>query len=163
MEKIKIGKIVNAVGLKGEIKVFSYSGAAERYGRLDGVYIDGVKHEIEKVRSLRNVVILKVSGIDDRTAAEGAKGQDICIDEADLPKLPEGEYYVRDMIGHEVADESGNVIGVLCDVIQNSAQDLYEVEMADGRKVMIPAVDEFVLSIDMEKKRITVRLIEGLI
>ena len=163
MEKIQIGKIVNVAGLKGEVKIVNYSGSKERYQELESIYIENAEHKIEKVRYNKDVVILKLSGIDDRNAAEEARGKDIYISESDLPELSEGEYYIRDMIGISVVDDTGNVLGNLSDVIQNRAQDLYEVEMKDGKKILIPAVEEFILNIDIEKKQMDVKLIEGLI
>lgn len=163
MGKIKIGKIVNAVGLKGEVKVYNYSGSRARYESHGHIFAGVTKREIEKSRYVKGTVILKLSGIDDRSAAEASKGEDIYIDEADLPELPEGEFFIRDLIGLEVFDDAGAAIGSLCDVIQNSAQDLYEVEMTGGRKILIPAVEEFIVGVDIEKKRMTVKLIEGLI
>lgn len=163
MEKIQIGKIVNAVGLKGEVKVYNYSRSKERYEELESIYVENTEYKIEHVRYNKEIVILKLSGINDRNAAEAAKGKDLYIDGSDLPVLSEGEYYVRDMIGLSVVDDAGNVLGRLSDVIQNSAQDLYEVEMKDGKKILIPAVEEFILNIDMEKRQIDVKPIEGLI
>lgn len=163
MENVQIGKIVNAVGLKGEVKMYSYSGSMDRFAALGRVFVGDAEHEIEKARCVKNTVIMKLSGIDSRDAAELAKGKDVFIKESDLPTLPEGTYYVRDMLGLSVFDDAGSCIGRLSDVIQNSAQDLYEVEMADGRKILIPAVEEFVLSVDVHRRRIDVKLIEGLI
>jgi len=162
MEKINIGKIVNAVGLKGEVKIYNYSNSKERYEDLSSIYVENKRHEIEKVRYNRDVVILKLSEIDDRNAAELVKGKDIFIDESDLAELSEGEYYVRDMIGITVVESDDTVLGTLKDVIQNKAQDLYEIETPDGRTILIPAVEEFILNIDIENKIMTVKLIEGL-
>lgn len=159
---IQIGKIVNVVGLKGEVKVYSYSNSKERFEELRCIHMASAEREIEKVRYVKNMVILKLSGIDDREAAEAVKGEGIYISEADLPELPEGEYFIRDLIGLEVVDDKGSLIGSLSDVFQNRAQDLYEVETAGGRKILIPAVEEFIVGVDIEKKRMTVKLIDGL-
>lgn len=163
MEKIKIGKIVNAVGLKGEVKVYNYSDSDEVYHRTPQIFAEDKLFDIENVRMQKNMVILKLAGIDDRNAAEAAKGRDLYITEEDLPELPEGEFYVRDLIGMTVKETDGNEIGTVTDVIQNSAQDIFEVEKEDGKKVLIPNVDEFVLDIDAEKREIEVKLIEGLL
>ena len=76
--------------------------------------------------------------------------------------MPEGTYYIFDLIGLTVIDEDGARLGTLSDVIQNSAQDLYEVERENKSKFLIPAVEEFILKIDLQEKTMTVRLIEGL-
>ena len=161
MEKIKIGKIVNAVGLKGEVKVYNYSDSEEVYERTPEIYAGDRLLKVQNVRMQKNMVILKLSGIDDRNAAEAAKGTELFITEADLPELPEGQFYIRDLIGMEV-EEQGSFHGVVTDVLQNTAQDIFEVKRDDGKTVLIPKVDAFVQKIDGKERLITVTLIEGL-
>lgn len=162
MEKIKIGKIVNAVGLKGEVKVYNYSDSEEVYERTPEIYAGDKLLQVQNVRMQKNMVILKLSGIDDRNAAEAAKGTELFITEADLPELPEGQFYIRDLIGMEVEEQGGSFHGVVTDVLQNTAQDIFEVERDDGKKVLIPKVDAFVQKIDGKERLITVTLIDGL-
>lgn len=162
MDKIKIGQVVNVVGLKGELKVYHYSDYKERFEELSEIYMDQRLIKIEGVRYMKDMVILKLAGINDRTEAEKHKGKDLLIEKKDVRVLPEDTYYIFDLIGLSVQDERGAALGTLCDVIQNTSQDLYEIEKQDGKKFMIPAVDEFILKIDMENKVMTVRLIEGL-
>lgn len=161
-EKIQIGKIVNAVGLRGEVKVYNYSDQG-RFDMLDKILVEDKEFEIEKVRYQNNMVILKLEGINDRNAAEELKNKYIYILEKDLPSLPEDTYYIRDLIGMDVVDAEGSNIGLLCDVIQGTAQDLYEVKLKNGKLGYIPAVQEFVQDIDLENKVITVKLMEGLL
>ena len=96
MEKIKIGKIVNAVALRGEVKVYHYSDSKERFEELDQVIVErkgkSQVYEIEKVRYQKDMVILKLKGVDDRNAAEALKESDVLITEADLKELPEDEH-----------------------------------------------------------------------
>ena len=162
MEKIKIGKIVNAVGLKGEVKVYNYSDSEEVYERTPKIYTGDRLLKVQNVRMQKNMVILKLSGIDDRNAAEAAKGTELFITEADLPELPEGQFYIRDLIGMEVEEQGGSFHGVVTDVLQNTAQDIFEVKRDDGKTVLIPKVDAFVQKIDGKERLITVTLIEGL-
>lgn len=163
MEKIKIGKIVNTVGLKGEVKVYNYSDSIEIYETIESIYVEDRLTVIENVRAQKNMVILKLEGADDRNAAEALRGKELYITEDDLPELPEGQYYVRDLIGMSVTEEDGNLLGHVTDVLQNTAQDIFEVESENGKKLLIPKVDQFVLNIDAEKREITVRLIEGML
>ncbi|MDY3038005.1 MAG: ribosome maturation factor RimM [Eubacteriales bacterium] len=163
MEKIKIGKIVNTVGLKGEVKVYKYSDSIEIYETIESIYVEDRLTVIENVRAQKNMVILKLEGADDRNAAEALRGKELYITEDDLPELPEGQYYVRDLIGMSVTEEDGNLLGHVTDVLQNTAQDIFEVESENGKKLLIPKVDQFVLDIDAEKREITVRLIEGML
>lgn len=163
MEKVLIGKIVNAVGLKGEVKVYNYSDSPEIYESTEAVYVDDELLEVENLRLQKNMVILKLAGIEDRNAAEAAKNREIFVTEDDLPELEEGEYYIRDLIGMEVVLEDGSHLGTMTDVIQNSAQDIFQLRTDEGKNVLIPRVPEFVLDINTDERKITVRLIEGML
>lgn len=163
MEKILIGKITSAVGLKGEVKVYNYSDSIEIYEETPQIYVGDELMDVISVRQQKNMVVLRLSGFTDRDAAERARGREIFVTEADLPELPEGQFYVRDLIGMQVVTEEGEDLGKVTDVIQNTAQDLFEVELPEGRKVLIPKVDAFVRSIDGEARTVTVRLQEGLL
>lgn len=163
MDKILIGKITSAVGLRGEVKVYNYSDSPEIYEITPEIFVGEDLHEILSVRTQKNMVVLKLSDITDRDAAEKLRGKELFITEEDLPELPEGQFYVRDLIGMQVVTEDGETLGPVTDVIQNTAQDLFEVELETGRKVLIPKVDAFVLDIDADRRQITVRLQEGLL
>ena len=163
MEKVLIGKIVNAVGLKGEVKVYNYSDSPEIYESTEAVYVDDELMEVENLRLQKNMVILKLAGIEDRNAAEAAKNREIFVTEDDLPELEEGEYYIRDLIGMEVVLEDGSHLGTMTDVIQNSAQDIFQLRTDEGKNVLIPRVPEFILDINTDERKITVRLIEGML
>lgn len=162
MEKILMGKVVNVVGLKGELKIYSYTDRNERFEELDQIWLDDKVHAIENVRYQNKVVILKLEGINDRNKAEEQRNKNVYIEETDLQQLPEDTYYVRDLIGISVVTEDGE-LGIITDVIQNSAQDLYEVKTAEGRKVYIPVVKEFVTEVDVEAGIVKVTLPEGLL
>lgn len=164
MEKIKIGRIVNAVALRGEVKVYNYSGYRERYEELERIIVDDKEIEIEKVRYQQQMVILKLSGIDDRNAAEAMKGKDVFITEEDLLELPEDTFYIRDLIGLSVIDaENDQMIGKIKDVLQPSSQDIYVVALEKGGEVMIPVVSEFVKEVSIDERYVKVHLIEGMI
>lgn len=163
MEKILIGKVVNVVGLKGELKVYCYTDKKEQFEELGRIWLDEKAYSIRNVRYQGNVVILKLEGIDDRNAAEGCRNRGVYIEESDLAQLPEDSYYVRDLVGLSVRDESGELSGQLADVIQSSAQDLYQIKLESGKTILLPAVKEFILSIDMENRQVTVRLPDGLL
>ena len=163
MDKIKIGQVVNVVGLKGELKVYHYSDYKERFEELREVYLENKLYTITSVRYVKDLVILKLKGIDDRTGAEKHKGENIYIGKEDLRDLPEGTYHIFDLIGLQVMDEEGNTLGTLSDVIQNSAQDIYEIERENKGKFLVPAVEEFILDIDLKTKTMKVKLIEGML
>lgn len=163
MEKIKIGRIVNAVALRGEVKVYNYSGTRERYEKLERIIADNKEYRIEKVRYQEHMVILKLAGIDDRNAAEAMKNKDIFITEDDLEELPEDTFYIRDLIGMTVVDaETGRLIGILKDVLQPSSQDVYVVKREEGSDIMIPAVGQFIREVSLTDRIVKVSLIEGM-
>lgn len=169
MEKIKIGKIVNAVGLKGEVKVYNYSDRRERYEELDRIIVGNKEYSIENVRYQNAMVILKLEGVDDRDGSEALKGKDVYITEEDLVELPEDTYYLRDIIGLDILDfESGEKIGTLADVIQNAAQDIYRIALAEateegGKEALVPVVSQFVKEVNLEEGYIRIKFIEGMI
>ena len=163
MEKILIGKIVSAVGLKGEVRVYNYSDRPDIYEDTESIYVDDVLMRVRSVRTQKNMVILGLEGIDDRNAAEKARGSELFVTEDDLPELPEGEYYIRDLIGMEAVLEDGSRLGEVTDVIQNTAQDIFEVKTDEGKQVLIPKVPEFVLGIDLPARKVTLHLIEGML
>ena len=163
MEKILIGKIVSAVGLKGEVKVYNYSDRPDIYEDTESIYVDDVLMRVKSVRTQKNMIILGLEGIEDRDAAEKARGSELFVTEDDLPELPEGEYYIRDLMGMEAVLEDGSCLGVVTDVIQNTAQDIFEIKTDEGKQVLIPNVPEFVLDIDLETRRIKLHIIDGMV
>lgn len=170
---ILIGKIVNAVGLKGELKVYNYCETKERFETLENVYVsknDNLElcdksvelHKILNVRYKEHMVILKVDSCDDRNQAESLKNMYIYMLEEDLEELPEGVYYVKDLVGFDVYGDNGEFVGKLKDIDTNYPQRLYVIERHSKADVLIPGVDEFILDTDIENKRIIVKIIEGL-
>lgn len=163
METIRLGKIVNAVGLKGELKVYPYTDYKEKFEEINYVLIDKNPYDIEGVRYVKNMVVLKLEGIEDRERAELNRDKEIFILRKDAPALPEGSFYVKDLIGLTALDGEGRFLGRLSDVIINRAQDIYMVEpIGGGQAFPVPAVEEFVKKIDLEKGVIYLELIEGL-
>ena len=118
-----------------------------------------------KCRSVRlqnGRTVIRIEGIDDRNKADGIRGMEVYIYAEDLEELPEGEHYVRDILGYTVRDiASGTSIGRLHDVIQNTSQSILDVHTEDGRSVLIPAVDAFLREINDDEELITVELIPG--
>ncbi|MDR2771035.1 MAG: ribosome maturation factor RimM [Clostridiales Family XIII bacterium] len=161
-EQIAIGKIVAAVGLRGEVKVYPYSDNRERFASGAEFLIDGRPARVEAVRFVKNLPILKLDGITDRDGAESLRGCVLSISALALAPLPDGEWYVRDLIGCDVCDEAGRVLGAIADVIQNGAQDLYEIAVPDGKTFLLPAVGAFVIHVDVREKRVVARVPDDL-
>lgn len=159
---IKIGEIVNVVGLRGELKIYPYCENKERFETLHKIYFNEEQREIENVRYKDNLVVLKVQGIDDRNLAETYKGKEVFMTEAELEELPQGTYYVKDIIGHHVEDRQRGLLGILKDVRDNGPQCLFVIEKTNGGEFLVPAVEEFFVGVDQDRKVVLVDLIEGM-
>ena len=168
-EKVLIGKVGSPVGIKGEFRVNLYSQDSGNLKEGKVLLLEradkSVSGTIEKVRYQKDKPVVRLKGVEDRNAAEDIRGMDVSIYAEDLEELPEGEHYVRDLIGCRIVDiaKGGAEIGVLEDVIQNTAQSILDVRTPDGKNVLIPAVDAFLRSIDEETGVIEVELIPGFI
>lgn len=162
-DRITLGKITSAVGIKGEVRVYPYTDYIERFSEIKELQVESTVHKIERVSYRKNMVVLKLEGIDYRNLAEEQKGKKLYLNKEDMWEIPEDTYFVADLLGLNVLNEEGEHIGILTDVIQNSAQDIYEIQMENKKKFLLPAVKEFVLSINIEGKNMVVRLIEGLV
>lgn len=152
---MEIGKVVNTFGIKGELKVLPYVSYMEK---VKIIYIAKKKMEIEKIRFQKNVAIIKIKGINDINLVEEYIGQTVEMEEIDAPKLPEGTYYIKDLIGIDVVTEEGVLLGKLDDVITTGANDVYQVG-----KILLPAIKEVIKNIDLENNKMTVHIIKGLI
>ena len=186
-ELINIGKIGSSVGLRGEVRVTLYSPDSDnlKEGKVlllkhtgktsagAGANRNGSAQEMKVkclgVRRQKDKPVIRLEGITDRTMADELRGMEVYITSGQLEKLPKGQHYVRDIIGYRVIDlTDGGEVGVLRDVIQNTAQNILEVERTagsdgegTGRTVLIPAVDAFLRRIDDENEVIEVELIPG--
>ena len=158
---IKIGKFVSPHGVRGQLKVYNYS-RQDRFEDLPEVIVDNKIMQIEGVGHVKSMVILKLSGVDSRDAAESLRGQDIFMEEKYVDELDEDEYLIRDLIGLEVFKESSILVGKITNVLQNGPSDTYEIKMNNGKMAYIPAVKEFIKSVDLQKG-VTIETIPGLI
>lgn len=154
-KKIEVGKYVNTFGIKGEIKVYPY---VEYFDKLTYLFIDGKKIDIKKMRFKKNIAIIKLKDIDDINLIEKYKGEIVTINETDIPEPDEGEYYIQDLIGMEVYTDDGKYLGILDDVFNTGANDIYQVG-----DILLPVIDEVVKEIDTNSNKITVHIINGLL
>ena len=162
-DTIIIGKIVNVFGIRGEVKIYNYSGFDDRYENLDRILVDGKPYPIREVRHHKGMILLKLEGVDTRNDAERLRGKNVCMTEDDLLPLEEGEHYIRNMIGMEVVDQTRGRIGILKDVLTDRPQNIFVVKLDQGGECLIPWVSAFVLDVDEERNRADVNLIEGMI
>jgi 16S rRNA processing protein RimM len=169
---IRLGQIYRPHGVHGELKVAPDTDDPSRFEALDVVYVgphEGrvTRHRITSVRyqeTKRGItVILQLDGITDRGDAEVIAKQHVYVTEDALPPLDEEELFVHDLIGLDVVTEDGDDIGMLSNVLPMPAHDVYVVHRPGRGEQMIPAVEDFIVAIDLEAGRIVVRPIEGLL
>ena len=158
-----IGTIVNAHGIHGEVRVLPSTDDPERFALLKSVFIiinkNQIEYTMERTRLHKSFVVVKLRGVDDRTAAEQMVGGILRIPpELALP-LMEDEYYHRDLLGLRVVTEAGELLGVLTDILETGANDVYVVR-SEWEEILIPAVKDCIIYVD--KECMTVRLIDGL-
>ncbi len=165
MRSLRVGQIINTHGIKGGLKVIPLTDFDDRFEELKWVFIEGLEEKfyITSVQYQKNNLIITFKGYQDINLVEKFKGKYLIIDETQRRQLPEDTYYIADILGLEVYTVEGDFLGKIKDVLQAGSNEVYLIEAAGGKEIMIPAVKEFVPEIDLENKRITVKPIEGMI
>ena len=165
-EYFEVGQIVNTFGIKGFLKVKPFTDEASRFEELKKVYIckknEMKEVEIEDVGYQKEMVLLKVKGIDNLTEAEKYKGLFLKIHRKDAKKLPEGTYFIADLIGLEVYTDEGELLGKVDDIFNAGANDVYVVKDELGKQILLPGIKDVLKDIDLENEKIIVHLLEGL-
>lgn len=165
MEFLEVGKIINTHGLRGDVKVTAWTDVPEDFEDIPKVYIKRKSGDevltVSKVKYQKNNLIIKFKEINDIDEAEKYKGLTIYADRDDLWELEDGVYYIADLIGLDVYDENGK-IGVIADVFNTGANDIYDVKREGKKNLLLPVIDDVVKEIDLENKRVTVHVMEGL-
>ena len=162
MEKkqyIEAGRIVNTHGVAGEVKIEVWLDSPQFLKSFKRCFIDRREVKLLSARVHKGFLIVKLEGVEDVNAAMALKGRDVFIRRSDA-RLPKGAFFLQDIIGASVVDESGSEIGKLVDVMETPASNVYVVK--GEREHLIPAVPEFILSTDADNGIITVHLIEGM-
>ena len=168
MEKLthfKIGQIVNTQGLKGEVKVYSYTDDINRFDELESFYLGKDKEnqfDVERVRYKGNMVIMKIKGIDSVESAEKLRNKFMYVSREESRELEEGEFFIADMIGIEVYTVENEFVGTLAEVLKYSANDVYVIKNEE-KEYLIPAMVKFVPTIDMENRKMIIDPIKGMI
>ena len=168
MEKqLQVGVISSTHGVRGEVKVFPTTDDVTRFRQLKKVYLDTGREmlqlEIQNVKFFKQFAILKFKGIDNINDIEKYRGKSLMIDREDAVDLEEDEYFIADMIGMKVCTEDGSEFGTLKDVMETGANDVYIIDSLEHGEVLIPAIRECILDVDMDEERMTIHLMEGLV
>lgn len=164
---LQVGVISSTHGVRGEVKVFPTTDDVKRFNKLKEVILDTGREErtleIEGVKFFKNMVILKFKGIDNINDIEKYKGRSLYVDRKNAIKLRKDEYFVADMIGLQVFTEDGSLFGILKDVLETGANDVYIIDTEKHGEVLIPAIKQCVLDVDVENQKMVIHLMEGLV
>ncbi len=164
---LQVGAITQTHGLRGEVKVFPTTDDVKRFKKLKEVILDTGKEkmalEIENVRFFKQFAILKFKGFDNINDIERYKGKSLYVTRENAVKLRKNEYFIADLIGVKIYDEQDVYMGMLKDVIVTGANDVYEIALEDGRTLLLPAIKQCVLDVDIEQRRMKVHVLDGLL
>lgn len=168
MEKfLKAGVISSTHGVRGEVKVFPASGDPERFRKLKKVFLDTgrerIELEITGVKFFKQFAILKFRGFDNINDIEKYRGCDLWVTREDAIPLEEDEYYIGDLIGMRVYTEDGVLFGELKDVMETGANDVYIISTGEHGDVLVPAIHDCILAVDVEERTMKIHLLPGLI
>ena len=164
---LQVGIITSTHGVRGEVKVYPTTDDPRRFRRLKEVVLDTGREklnlEIEGVKFFKQFVILKFKGLDNINDIEKYRQNSLYVTRKNAVRLQRDEYFIADLIGLKVQDEDGTELGTVKDVIETGANDVYEVEMADGRSLLLPAIKQCILNVDVENGMMQVHVLEGLL
>lgn len=164
---LQVGVITTTHGIRGEVKVFPTTDDPTRFEELKQVVLDTGRSqlslEIEGVKYFKQFVILKFKGINNINDIEKYCKCALYVSREDAVALEEDEYFITDMIGMSVVTDDGERFGVLTDVMETGANDVYVVETEEHGEVLLPAIKECILDVDTEKQQMTIHLMDGLL
>lgn len=168
MEKLlQVGVISSTHGVRGEVKVFPTTDDVKRFKKLKKVILDtGREHlplEVESVKFFKQFAILKFKGIDNINDIEKYKGKSLLVDRENAVKLRKDEYFIADMIGLQVFTDDGEEFGKFRDVLETGANDVYIIDSLKHGEVLVPAIKQCILDVDIENGKMVIHLMEGLV
>ena len=166
-ELLQVGAIASTHGIKGEVKVYPMTDDANRFKSLKKVIMrtknEDIQLEIKSVKFFKNMVILGFKGYDNINDIEKYKGAPLFVTREDAVELEEGEYFRADLIDLDILDETGENIGVLTDIMETGANDVYVISLNDGRELLLPNISECVLDIDLDNNTMKIHILDGLL
>lgn len=172
-DRFQVGIITSPHGVRGEVKVFPTTDDPKRFKRLKNVILIPANQkkpeeksvEIESVKFSKQLVILKLKGYDDKDGVEKLREASLYVTRDNAVRLKKDEYFIADLMGLSVldADQSDQKIGILEDVMTTGANDVYVIRMTDGRELLLPAIKQCVLEVNVEEGFVRVHLLEGLL
>lgn len=164
---LEIGQIVNTFGIKGMVKIKPFTDDINRFDRLKKIYIsnkNGKKeYQIQEVKYHKNMVLMKLEGVDTPEQADLLRQSYLLVDRAEEEPLEEGVYYIVDLLGLEVYTDDNKLLGKVDDIFNTGSNDIYVVKDEMGKQILLPGISDVLKNVDLEKGKITVHLIPGLI
>ena len=164
---LEVGKIINTHGLKGEVKIATWTDSPDVFEDIEYVIIKSKKGDmtlnVAGVKYQKNNIIVKFRELERIEDAEPLKNSVLYVPREMLGELPEGVYYIADLIGLEVFDDEGHKIGVIADVFSTGANDVYDIKREGQKNLLLPVIDDVVLDVDIEGGKVTVHIMEGLL
>ena len=165
-DRFQVGVITSTHGIKGEVKVFPTTDNVKRFKKNMEIILDTGKENIqltvESVKFFKQFVILKFKGIDNINDIEKYKTKSLYVTRANAVRLRKDEYFIADLLGVDVWEDNDEKLGVLKDVIETGANDVYVITLEDGKELLIPAIKECILDVDVENRKMTVHVMDGL-
>ena len=166
MDLLEVGKIVNTHGLKGEVKIVPWTDSPDVFEDLEYVHVKSrienrILH-ISNIKYQKNNIIVKFRELNKIEEAEPLKNSVLLAPRDMLGELPEGVYYIADLIGLQVFDENGDFIGEISDVFSTGANDVYAVKRAEKKDLLLPVIENVILKVDIAEKKVIARIMEGL-
>ena len=163
----QVGIITSTHGVKGEVKVYPTTDDVKRFKKLKDIILDtGKEHialELESVKFFKQMVILKFKGIDTLNDVENFRQKSLYVTRANAVRLRKDEYFIADLIGLKVVDEENKELGTLEDVMLTGVNDVYVIKLLNGKELLLPAIKQCILDVDMENRCMQVHVLDGLL
>jgi 16S rRNA processing protein RimM len=163
---LQVGVITSTHGIRGEVKVFPTTDDAARFKKLKNVILDDgrqkIDMEIASVKFFKNMVIVKFKGIDNINDVEKYRKARLLVTRENAVPLEENEYYIADLIGLSAISDEGENLGTVTDVMQTGANDVYVITTPEKKEILVPAIRDCILQVDLEKQEIQIHLLPGL-
>ncbi len=163
---LQVGVITSTHGVRGEVKVFPTTDDPARFKKLKQVILDDGKQQIDleiaSVKFFKNMVILKFKGIDNINDVEKYRRATLLVTRENAVPLAENEYFIADLIGLSAVSDEGGELGTITDVLQTGANDVYVVTTPQKEEILVPAIRECILAVDLDARRMQLHLLPGL-
>ena len=166
-EFFQVGIITSPHGVRGEVKVYPTTDDVRRFKRLKEIILDTGKErlnlEIESVKFSKQLAVLKFVGYDNINDVEQFRQKSLFVPRENAVRLSKDEYFIADLMGIKVIDENEQEIGTLREVMETGANDVYVIDLKDGRELLLPAIKQCVLAVDVEAGFIKIHVLDGLL